>query len=56
MDDIVCLEDLEKYAQKHLEKSVYDYYSCGANSEQTLQENGDAFKRYSYLLKYNTEL
>lgn len=41
----MCLEDLEKYAQKHLEKSVYDYYSCGANSEQTLQENGDAFKR-----------
>ncbi|KAJ8045511.1 Hydroxyacid oxidase 1 [Holothuria leucospilota] len=45
MSEVVCLKDLELYANKHEQKLVRDYHACGANSEQTLQDNTNAFKR-----------
>ncbi|XP_072165889.1 2-Hydroxyacid oxidase 1-like [Diadema setosum] len=45
MSSIVCLQDLEDYAGKHLAKNAYDYYRSGANDEQTLHDNRAAFQR-----------
>ncbi|KAJ8045517.1 Hydroxyacid oxidase 1 [Holothuria leucospilota] len=45
MADVVCLRDLEKFAERYQAKWVRDYYTSGANSEQTLSDNVDAFKR-----------
>ncbi|KAG8196050.1 hypothetical protein JTE90_007798 [Oedothorax gibbosus] len=43
--DCVCVDDFEKYALQTLPKSVADYYKSGANDQQTLKENVEAFKR-----------
>ena len=40
-----CLADFEAHAQKVLSKSAWDYYSSGANQEQTLRDNAVAFQR-----------
>ncbi|XP_076339475.1 2-Hydroxyacid oxidase 1-like isoform X2 [Tachypleus tridentatus] len=42
---MVCLDDFENFAAKHLNKSAFDYYRSGANQEQTLRENIEAFRR-----------
>ena len=43
--DVVCLADFEAFARQHLPKYAYEFYSAGANEQQTLRENVDAFKR-----------
>ncbi|KAJ6659217.1 hypothetical protein lerEdw1_019263 [Lerista edwardsae] len=43
----ICLADFQKYAEKFLSKSVYDYYKSGADNQQTLAENVAAFSRRS---------
>lgn len=42
---MTCLDDFEDYARRHLPKIVYDYYSSGANLEQTVKDNVAAFRR-----------
>ena len=42
----VCLADFEKYFYNFLDKNARDYYSHGANQEQTLKDNVEAFMRY----------
>ncbi|XP_078664056.1 2-Hydroxyacid oxidase 2-like [Branchiostoma floridae x Branchiostoma belcheri] len=42
---LVCVQDYEDYARKHLSKSAWDYFSSGADDEQTLRENQAAFRR-----------
>ncbi|XP_054165645.1 2-Hydroxyacid oxidase 1-like [Oppia nitens] len=42
---VVCIDDIERYALDNLNKSVADYYRSGANDEQTLAENRRAFAR-----------
>ena len=42
----ICVKDFEILAKKSLPKNAYDYYSSGADEENTLKENVDAFKRY----------
>ncbi|GIZ00967.1 hydroxyacid oxidase 1 [Caerostris extrusa] len=44
--EFIVVEDFEKYALHNLPKSVADYYKSGADEEQTLKENIEAFKRY----------
>ncbi|GIY64755.1 hydroxyacid oxidase 1 [Caerostris darwini] len=44
--EFIVVEDFEKYALNNLPKSVADYYKSGADEEQTLKENIEAFKRY----------
>lgn len=41
----ICVKDFEILAKKSLPKNAYDYYSSGADEENTLKENVDAFKR-----------
>ncbi|XP_077169389.1 2-Hydroxyacid oxidase 1 [Paroedura picta] len=41
----VCIADFEQHAKEVLPKSVYDYYRSGADDQQTLAENVDAFSR-----------
>lgn len=48
---IVCLQDYEENAIKVLPPFVLDYYKGGADQEQTLRDNHEAFKRYCYLKK-----
>ncbi|XP_007670288.1 hydroxyacid oxidase 1 isoform X1 [Ornithorhynchus anatinus] len=43
---LVCIDDYEKHAKMVLQKSVYDYYRSGANDEETLADNIDAFSRW----------
>ena len=42
----VCLADFEVHFKNSLNKNVLDYYSSGANQEQTLKDNMEAFTRY----------
>ncbi|GFY55716.1 hydroxyacid oxidase 1 [Trichonephila inaurata madagascariensis] len=43
--DFICVDDFEKYALRTLPRNAADYYRSGANEEQTLRENREAFKR-----------
>ena len=42
---LVCVEDFEQQAQLKLDRNAWNYYSSGANQEQTLRDNVDAYKR-----------
>ena len=42
----VCLADFEVHFKNSLNKNALDYYSSGANQEQTLKDNMEAFTRY----------
>ncbi|XP_077868658.1 L-lactate oxidase-like [Saccoglossus kowalevskii] len=44
----VCLDDFEKYAEKHLSLMTWIYYCSGADGETTLKENRRSFRRYMY--------
>ena len=43
--DVVCLADFEDHARRLLPKYAFDFYSSGANDQETLKENVNAFKR-----------
>ncbi|CAL7949813.1 unnamed protein product [Xylocopa violacea] len=43
---MVCVEDFEKYAYSHLTPSVRDYYNSGAGEQFSLSLNKEAFKRF----------
>ncbi|XP_072028363.1 2-Hydroxyacid oxidase 1-like isoform X1 [Amphiura filiformis] len=49
MAALVCVDDFEAHARTHLPKYAFEYFSCGAQEEQTLQDNKDAFKRLRLL-------
>ncbi len=42
---LVCVDDYEKHASQVLPVQAWDYYRGGADLEQTLKDNRDAFKR-----------
>ena len=42
---LVCVEDFEQEARFKLDRNAWNYYSSGANLEQTLRDNVDAYKR-----------
>jgi len=42
---MVCLDDFERYAEKHLDRATLDYIQGGADDEITLRENVAAFRR-----------
>ena len=41
----VCLADFEVHFKRSLDKNARDYFSSGANQEQTLKDNVEAFSR-----------
>ncbi|XP_048587238.1 glycolate oxidase 5 isoform X1 [Nematostella vectensis] len=41
----VCLTDFQDQAKDSLSKIAYEYFSSGAENEETLRENREAFKR-----------
>jgi (S)-2-hydroxy-acid oxidase len=45
----VCVEDYEKHASQVLKNYALAYYKDGADQEQSLQDNREAFKRYCLL-------
>ncbi|XP_054724423.1 2-Hydroxyacid oxidase 1-like [Uloborus diversus] len=47
-EEIVCVDDFEKYALNVLDKKIADYYKSGANLEQTLSENRKGFSRLRF--------
>ena len=40
-----CLADFEAHAREALGRNAWDYYSSGANRQQTLRDNEEAFSR-----------
>jgi len=46
MDHFVCLQDYEDHALKVLSKTAVGFYRGGADQEQTLGDNREAFNRY----------
>ncbi|XP_071794175.1 2-Hydroxyacid oxidase 1-like isoform X2 [Asterias amurensis] len=42
---MISLDDFEKYARDNLPRSVFNHVSSGADDQQTLQDNRNAFKR-----------
>ncbi|XP_072032432.1 2-Hydroxyacid oxidase 1-like [Amphiura filiformis] len=45
-NQLVCLDDYEKKAEQLLPKFAFDFYAGGADDQQTLQDNKEAFKRF----------
>ena len=43
--DPITVQEVKVLAQKRLPKSVYDYYACGADDQDALRRNIDAFNR-----------
>ena len=56
MQKPVCLADFEVHFNHSLNKNALGYYSTGANQEQTLKDNVEAFMRYvcTYVYTVNT--
>ena len=53
MEDVpVCINDFEEPARKKLTRNAYTYYSSGADDQQTLKENQNAFKRLDKVISY----
>jgi hypothetical protein len=44
-DDPITVQEVELLARKRLPKAVYDYYACGADDQDALKRNLDAFTR-----------
>ncbi|XP_077997307.1 2-Hydroxyacid oxidase 2-like [Glandiceps talaboti] len=42
---LVCLDDYEDYARKHMDKAALSYFTTGADNEITLKENREAYTR-----------
>lgn len=49
MAQLVCILDYEKHAKQLLPPSAHEYYRGGADEEQTLTDNRQAFKKYSLI-------
>jgi isopentenyl diphosphate isomerase/L-lactate dehydrogenase-like FMN-dependent dehydrogenase len=45
LESCACVTDLEAVARERLPKGVYDYYAGGAEDEQTVEGNREAFRR-----------
>ena len=43
--EMLCLADLEAHAKAVLGRNAWGYCSSGANQEQTLKDNVEAFAR-----------
>ena len=41
----VCIDDIAAIATQKLDRNAYNYYVSGADEEQTLKDNVEAFKR-----------
>jgi len=46
MSKPVCLTDFEAHFLRTLDRNARDYFSSGANNEQTLRDNVEAFNRF----------
>ena len=46
MSKPVCLVDFEEHFLKSLDRNARDYFTSGANREQTLKDNVEAFSRF----------
>lgn len=46
----VSIDEIEQEALRILPKAVRDYYQSGADDEQTLVRNRQAFKRFPFIL------
>lgn len=42
-DDPITVPEVEVLARKRLPKAVYDYYACGADDQDALKRNIDAY-------------
>ena len=42
----VCLQDFEANAQQKLPRAVWEYYASGANDEETMRDNEQAYRRW----------
>ncbi|XP_077997393.1 2-Hydroxyacid oxidase 2-like [Glandiceps talaboti] len=43
---MVCVDDFEEYAKRHMSFKAWVYYSSGAYAEDTVHNNRTAYKRY----------
>ncbi|KAG8182346.1 hypothetical protein JTE90_010112, partial [Oedothorax gibbosus] len=46
MEKMLCVNDFEAHAKKHLNRQAWSFYSQGAEREFTLRENPRSFTRY----------
>ncbi len=44
LSSLVCIDDVERVARAKLPRPTVDYYWSGADEENTLARNVDAFK------------
>ena len=42
---LACVKDFEQEARLKLDRNAWNYYSSGANQEQTLRDNVNAYNR-----------
>jgi len=51
LDHVLCLDDFEAAARRHLPAPVFAYVSGGVERNQTLRANAEAFGRYSFVTR-----
>lgn len=51
LNQILCLDDFEAAARRHLPAPVFAYVSGGVERNQTLQANGQAFERFEFVTR-----
>ncbi|WP_110651610.1 alpha-hydroxy acid oxidase [Salinicola peritrichatus] len=49
LSSILCLEDFESRARRHLPKPIFGYIQRGAERERSMRYNRDAFDRYRFV-------
>ena len=42
---VCCIDDLERSARARLDKNTNGYYNSGADAEETLRDNVNAYQR-----------
>ena len=52
----VCIDDIREIASPKLDRNARCYYFSGAEEEQSLKDNINAFKRYNTLTHYKFSL
>ena len=48
--NMFCLSDFEEFARSQLDRNAWGYFSSGADAEQTLRDNEQAYSRYIHTL------
>jgi len=56
LGDILCLDDFEAAAQRHLPRPIFGYISGAAERNRSLRGNREAFEQYDFVPRYLVDI